>query len=70
MACRSRSPAQSVRVATPSTSIGSAARQKSSEDVVDPTIGTPRVNLIEAVSDREVYAATNDGRVLVWNGAK
>jgi hypothetical protein len=26
--------------------------------------------LIEAVSDREVYAATNDGRVLVWNGAK
>jgi hypothetical protein len=35
---------------------------------VAPAVGWFQVQLIEAVSDKEVYAATTDGRVLAWNG--
>jgi len=34
----------------------------------DPKIGFPGITWIEPVRRKEAYAATNDGRVLVWDG--
>ena len=36
----------------------------------DPIIGWPGINWIVPVRSREAYAATDDGRVLVWDGNK
>lgn len=46
------------------------ATQTATQMPMSAAVGSPKVNGIEAISDDEAYAATDEGAVLIWDGSE